>query len=70
VGVGVAAAIAGPVVRHIDLLPANPPGPIVAVPWDVAGYLAGGLLLVALVAASVTCLLSRRTDVSEDLRVA
>ena len=70
VGVGVAAAVSGPIVRHLDLLPDNPPSSIVVIPWAVAGLLAAGLLLVALAAATVTCLLSRRTDVSEDLRVA
>jgi hypothetical protein len=70
VGVGVAALVAGSVVRHLDLLPSNPPSSVLVLPWDVAGYLAAGLLLVALTAAAITCLLSRRTDVSEDLRVA
>lgn len=70
VGVGVAAAMAAPVVRHLDLLPDFPPASVVVIPWNIAALLGAGLLVVAAVAAAVTCVLSRRTDVSEDLRVA
>jgi hypothetical protein len=70
VGIGVAAAVAAPVIEHVDLLPDFPPSSVVIVPWDVAALLGIGLLAVAAIAASATCLLSRRSDVSEDLRVA
>jgi putative ABC transport system permease protein len=70
VGVAIAASVAAPVVRHVDLLPDYSPSSILALPWPVAWLLAAALLAVAALAATVTCLLSRRTDVSEDLRVA
>jgi hypothetical protein len=70
VGVAIAAAVAAPVVKHVDLLPDYAPSSILAVPWPVAGLLAAFVLAVAAIAAAATCLLSSRTDVSEDLRVA
>jgi hypothetical protein len=70
VGVAIAASVAAPVVKHVDLLPDYAPSSILVIPWTVAVLLAVGLVAVATLAASATCLLSRRTDVSEDLRVA
>ena len=40
------------------------------VPWSVAALLCVALLAVAAIAAAITSVLSRRTDVSEELRVA
>ncbi len=70
VGVGVAAAMAAPIVEHVDLLPDFVPSSVAVVPWSVAGLLSIALLTVAAIAAAVTSLFSRRTDVSEELRVA
>jgi putative ABC transport system permease protein len=69
VGVGVAAASASPVVRHIDVLPQFPPPPVATGPAAVAVLLVAVLIVVAACTAAATCVLSRRTDVSEDLRV-
>ena len=70
VGVGVAAAVAAPIVDHVDLLPDFVPSSVTVVPWVVAGLLGVALLVVAATAAAITSVLSRWTDVSEDLRVA
>jgi putative ABC transport system permease protein len=70
VGIGVAAAVAAPIVKHVDLLPDFVPSSVAVIPWDVAAFLCLALLVVAAIAATVTSVLSRRTDVSEDLRVA
>ncbi len=70
VGVGVAVAVAAPIVDHVDLLPDFPPASVTIIPWSIAALLGLALLGLAAIAASITCLLSRRTDVSEDLRVA
>jgi putative ABC transport system permease protein len=70
VGGGVAVAAAAPVVRRIDPLPDDPPGPIFTVPtWELV-LAAVGLVLVAVAAGALTSFLARRADVSEALRVA
>ena len=70
VGIGVAAAVAAPIVDHVDLLPDFVPSSVAVIPWNVAAFLCLALLVVAAIAAAITSVLSRRTDVSEDLRVA
>lgn len=70
VGFGVAIAVAAPVVRHIDPLPQDAPGPIFVVPrWELA-IAAACLVLVAVLAGALTTWLAGRADVSEELRVA
>jgi ABC-type antimicrobial peptide transport system permease subunit len=70
VGGIVALAAAGPIIAHIDPLPDNPPAPALTVPVAAIAVSAIGLALIALVAGVFTHWLSRRTDMSDALRVA
>jgi putative ABC transport system permease protein len=69
IGGGIAIAAAGPVVRHIDPLPADAPSPIFTLPWGAILVAAGSLVVVAALAGALTTWLARRADVSEELRV-
>lgn len=69
-GGGVAITAAAPVVRRIDPLPDEPPGPIFTVPILELVLAAAALVLVAVAAGALTSWLARRADVSEALRVA
>lgn len=69
-GGGVAIAAAAPIVHRIDPLPIDPPSPLFVIPVMVIVVAAGALVAFALIAASFTSWLSRRTDISEALRVA
>jgi putative ABC transport system permease protein len=70
IGGGIAVAAAGPVVRHIDPLPQDAPGPIFSLPLGALLVAAGCLVLVALAAGALSTWLAARADVSEELRVA
>lgn len=69
-GGGVALAAAGPVVRRIDPLPADPPSPLLTVPVAELGLAAAALLAAAVAAGALTSRLARRADAAEALRVA
>ena len=68
VGGLVALVSAGPIVRHIDPLPASPPPPTLVVPTTTLALTTVGLLVGALVAAALTRLAAHRTNMSEALR--
>jgi putative ABC transport system permease protein len=70
IGGGIALAAAGPVVRHIDPLPTDAPGPIFVLPTAELLVAAAGLVLVAALAGLLTTWFAARADVSEELRVA
>ncbi len=70
VGGGLAVAVAGPVVRHLDPLPQNAPAPIFVLPTLPLLVAAACLAAVAIVAGVATSWLAGRADVSEELRVA
>ncbi len=69
VGGVVALASAEPIVPHIDPLPGSPPAPALAVPTASLLISAVAVLVGALVAASLTRVVARRTNMSEALRV-
>jgi putative ABC transport system permease protein len=69
-GGGVAIAAAAPIVHRIDPLPVDPPSPLFVIPAMVIVVAAAVLAGFALVSAALTSWFSRRTDVSEALRVA
>jgi putative ABC transport system permease protein len=70
VGGVVAIAAAGPITRHIDPLPTDAPPPSLVIPVGAIVGSAIALLVVGIGAATLTSRLSRRTDMSEALRVA
>jgi hypothetical protein len=69
VGGAVAVAAAGPVVGHIDPLPAYPPGPALSIPLAAILGSAAALVAIALLAGAFTSWASRRTNMAEALRV-
>ncbi len=69
IGGAVALAAAGPIIGHIDPLPDSPPVPSLAIPTGSIVASAAGIIVFAFIVALVTNWVSRRTDMSEALRV-
>ncbi len=70
VGGVVALLAASPITRHIDPLPTDSPPPSLVIPVGAIVASAIALVVVGVAAAAVTSRLSRRTNMSEALRVA
>jgi putative ABC transport system permease protein len=70
VGGVVAIAAAGPITRHIDPLPTDSPPPSLVIPVGAIVGSAIALVVVGIGAAALTSRLTRRTNMSEALRVA
>jgi putative ABC transport system permease protein len=70
VGGGIAILAAGPVVRNIDPLPQDPPGPVFGAPVGELVVAAAALVVVAALAGAITTWAARRADPSQELRVA
>jgi ABC-type antimicrobial peptide transport system permease subunit len=67
-GGAVAVAAAGPIVRRIDPIPDNPPGPLFTVPWVEVAIVVAALLALAVAAGALTSWTARRANVAEALR--
>ena len=70
VGAVVALVAASPIVPHLDPIPDDAPGPVLLVPWLAIAVATLALALLVPVAGAITTRASRRTDMSEALRVA